>query len=138
MNKRQGNEDTPMGRHILRSLPQTIVGRYTCECMVPIININHSTQEPTHGYLKVRESLHTRVIIWVNIIILNHISIRTILTRYEGSYMMYSSNNIGNKQTILNIHTLMVSKPCNPCYRSRLIYLSIYMNDTRPTLIHIN
>ena len=39
-----------------------------------------------NGYLKVRESLYTQVIIWVNII-LNHIDTRLILPIYEGSCM---------------------------------------------------
>ena len=40
------------------------------------------------GYLKVRESLYARVIIWVNTI-LNHIDARAILPRCEGSCMIY-------------------------------------------------
>ena len=40
------------------------------------------------GYVKVSESLYTLVIIWV-ITILNHIDTRTILPRYEESYMIY-------------------------------------------------
>ena len=58
------------------------------ECMVSIINNNNGIKEPTHGYhncntnqilildgyVKVRESLDIRVIIWVDTI-LNHIDI---------------------------------------------------------------
>ena len=70
--------------------------------MVSIININNGIKEPTHGYqncntsqilifggyVKVRESLYTRVIIWVNTI-LNHIDTREFLPRYEGSCNVY-------------------------------------------------
>ena len=75
---------------------------YIDECMVSMIYINNGIKEPTHGYqncntnqimifggyLKVRESLSTRVIIWVNTI-LNHIDIRAILPTHEGSCMVY-------------------------------------------------
>ena len=40
------------------------------------------------GYVKVRESLYTHVIIWFNTI-LHHINTRAILPRYEGSSMVY-------------------------------------------------
>ena len=40
------------------------------------------------GYVKVRKSLYTRVIIWVNTIP-NHIDTRVILPRYESSCMGY-------------------------------------------------
>ena len=36
------------------------------------MTINNGIKEPTHEYVKVRESLYTRVIIWVKTI-LNHI-----------------------------------------------------------------
>ena len=38
------------------------------ECMIAIINISDGSKEPLCGYLKVRMSLYTQVIIWVNII----------------------------------------------------------------------
>ena len=67
--------------------------------MVSSININNGIKEPTRGYqncnislidgyVKVRESLYTRVIIWV-ITILNHIDTRKIVHTYEGSCMVY-------------------------------------------------
>ena len=40
------------------------------------------------GCFKVGESFYTQVIVWVNTI-LNHIDTRTILTKYEGSCMVY-------------------------------------------------
>ena len=40
------------------------------------------------GYLKGRESLYTEVATWVNTI-RNQIDIRAIVTRYEGSGMVY-------------------------------------------------
>ena len=39
------------------------------------------------GYIKVRGSLYTQVLIWVNNI-LKHIETRVIIPRYEGSYMV--------------------------------------------------
>ena len=59
---------------------------YLGECMETIININNVIKEPTRGYencntsqilifggyVKVRESLYTQVIIWIKTI-LNHI-----------------------------------------------------------------
>ena len=36
------------------------------DCMVVIINISNGSKEPLCGYLKVRISLYTQVIIWVN------------------------------------------------------------------------
>ena len=66
------------------------------------INVNNGVKEPAHGYqkcntslkldfggyVKVRESLYIRVIIWVNTI-LNHIDTRAISPRYEGSCIVY-------------------------------------------------
>ena len=40
------------------------------------------------GYVKVRDSLYTRVIICVNTIV-NHIDTRVVLPRYESSCMVY-------------------------------------------------
>jgi hypothetical protein len=74
---------------------------YKGECMVLIININKVIKEPPHGYqncntsqilifggyVKVKKSLYTRVVIWVNII-LNHIDTMAILIGYEGSCMV--------------------------------------------------
>ena len=76
--------------------------RYIGECMVPIINIKKWYERTYHGYqncntsqilifsgyIKVRESLYTRVFNWVNTI-LNHIDISTILPRYEGPCIVY-------------------------------------------------
>ena len=75
---------------------------YTCECMVSIININNDIKEPTHGcqncntriilisgaYFKMKESLYSQIIVWVNTI-LNHIDTSTILPRYEGPCMVH-------------------------------------------------
>ena len=69
--------------------------------MVSVININNRIKEPTHGYqkcntsqklilrgiLRVRESLNTRVIIWINSI-LNHIDTRVESLRHEGSCIL--------------------------------------------------
>ena len=70
--------------------------------MVSIININNCIKEHTHvyqncstsqiltfsGYVKVRESLYTQVIVWVNTI-LNDDDTRAILPRYKGTCMVY-------------------------------------------------
>jgi hypothetical protein len=64
------------------------------------------------GYVKVRESLYTRGVIWVNTI-LNPIDTRAILPRYEGPCMV-SRTKISS-----NTHTLLVVKE----------------DDTRPTLV---
>ena len=72
------------------------------ECTVSIININNDIKESTcgyqncrtcqilifGGYVKVRESLYTQVIIRVNAIV-NHIDTKVFLPRYEGSRMIY-------------------------------------------------
>ena len=66
--------------------------------MVAIINIKNGIKEPTHGYqntdtsqilisggyVKVRESLHTQGLFWVDTI-LCHIDTTAILLEYEGS-----------------------------------------------------
>jgi len=72
---------------------------------VSIININNDVKELTSryqncdindililgGYVKVRESLYVRVVVfWVQTI-LNYIDIREIFARYEGSCMVYRS-----------------------------------------------
>ena len=81
--------------------------------MVSIINFNHGIKEPTHGYqnsntsqilifgeyVKVRESLYTQVIIWVDNI-MNHIDTRVILPRYEGLYIVYRPKWYQKKNTI--------------------------------------
>jgi hypothetical protein len=53
-------------------------------------NCNTSQISIVGGYLKVRESLYTRVIIWVNSI-LTHIDTGAILLKYEGPCMVYRS-----------------------------------------------
>ena len=64
--------------------------------MASLININNGIKEPTcgyqnckscqilifGGYIKVRESLYTLIIIWFNTFV-NHIDTRAILPRYE-------------------------------------------------------
>ena len=69
---------------------------YIGECTVSMMKTNNGITEPTLGYqncntsqilifgayVKVREPLYTRVIIWGN---LNHIDTRGILPRYEDS-----------------------------------------------------
>jgi hypothetical protein len=76
-----------------KSIP--MLDQYISECMVIIININNCINEPTHGYqncntsqilifggyLKVKESLYTQVITWVNSI-LKHIDTMTILPKF--------------------------------------------------------
>ena len=79
-----------------------MLDQYIGECMVSIININDGIKEPTWeyqicntsqklifgGYVKVRESFYTQVIIWVDTI-LNHIDTTVILPRYECSCIVY-------------------------------------------------
>ena len=82
---------------------QTNVGPvYTSNAFISKINVNNGTKESTHGYqncntteilifggyVKVRESLCTRVSIWVNTI-LSHIDTRAILLRYKDFLMVY-------------------------------------------------
>ena len=78
-----------------------MLDQYISECMVSIININKSIKEPFRGYqicntnqilifggyVKARESLHIRVIIWVNTI-LNCTNTSTILLMYESICVM--------------------------------------------------
>ena len=82
---------------------------------VSLIHINNGIKESTHKYqncntiqlmifgvyIKMRESLYTQVIIWVNTI-LNHIDTMAISPRYEVSCMVYRPNGIK--------HTLLVLK----------------------------
>jgi hypothetical protein len=70
--------------------------------MVSMINTNNGITDSTLGYqncsasqilifgayVKVRESLYTRDIIWINTT-LDHIDTRGVLPRYEGSCMVY-------------------------------------------------
>ena len=72
--------------------------------MVSTININNGIKEPTRGYricntiqilifggyLKVTDSLYTRVITRINAI-QNHVDTRVDLPWYEGSCMVYRS-----------------------------------------------
>ena len=70
-------------------------------------------------YVKVRESLSIRIIIWVDTI-LNHIDTRMILPRYEDSCMVYRPgylNGIKQQKGPMHAHTLTVSKKkINPSY----------------------
>ena len=62
------------------------------------------------GYVKVRESLYTLVIIGVHNNILNHTDTWTILPRDEGSCMVYGPEWCWKYKCLSNIHALMVSK----------------------------
>ena len=53
------------------------------------------------GYIRVRESLYTQVIIWINIV-LNHIETIVNLPRHEDSCMGYIPLNVIKKQPIKN------------------------------------
>ena len=111
-----------------------LLDRYISECMISIININSGIQKPTSGYqncntnrvlifdgyLKVRESLNIRVIIWVNTI-LNHIDTRVILPRYESSCMVYKSKWYW-KQNCRQI-PIPIPIPVNEC--------KIFISDTQ-------
>ena len=57
-----------------------------------------------------RESLYTRVIIWVNII-LNQIGTRAILPRFEGSFVHSTQIRVVLKQNFGQIHI--------PCWYSK-------------------
>ena len=77
---------------------------YVGECMGMNNQHKNGIKEPTYGYqscnnsqtlvfggyVKVRGSLYTQVIIWMNTI-LNHIDTRANLPKYEGSCMVYRS-----------------------------------------------
>jgi hypothetical protein len=78
-------------RMLFFSSSRPMLDQYTGECMASIMNINNGIKEPTRryqncntnqtlifgSYVKVRESLYTRIIIWVDTIP-NHIDIRVI------------------------------------------------------------
>lgn len=55
--------------------------------------INISIKEPTCGYVKGRESLYTLEIVWVSAI-LNLIDTKTILPRYQSSWMVCENKHI--------------------------------------------
>ena len=90
---------------------------YIGECVVSIININDGIKEPTHGYqncnisqilifdgyVKMRESLYTQVIICVNTI-LKCIDTKVILPRYKSSCMVYRPKHY-QKQKYCQIST---------------------------------
>lgn len=73
--------------------------------MASLTNTNdvYLPKEPTHGlqscnigriwifseYFEVRESLHTRVVSWVNMSILNHNNTKESLSKYEDNCMIY-------------------------------------------------
>ena len=75
------------------------------ECMISINNINNGVKEPTclyqnchtnqilivSGYVKVRESLYTRVIIGVNTI-LNHIDTRVFYLGMKNPHSIENKN----------------------------------------------
>ena len=68
------------------------------------------------GYLKLRESLYTQGINWVNTI-LHHIDIRTTLPRYEDNYMVYDPDWYWNiKNTIKYPHPTGIKEKWNPHY----------------------
>ena len=78
-----------------------MLDRYIVECMVSMININNGIKEHIRGYrncnpnqiliyggyVKMREPLYTRDLVWVYTI-LNHIDIRMILPRYKSFCMI--------------------------------------------------
>ena len=78
---------------------------YLGECMVSMINISNGIKKSTHvhqncntnqkliigGYVKVRESLYTRVMIWINTK-LNQFDTRASLPRYAGLCMVHRPN----------------------------------------------
>ena len=65
------------------------------------------------AYVKVRESLYTQVIIWINTT-LNHIDARGILPRYEGSCMLYRPEYIENKNIIKYPYATGIKKRQTP------------------------
>ena len=93
-----------------------MLDRYICECMVLIININKGIKESTCGYqkcntshiliyswcVKVRESLHTQLIVWVNAV-LNHIDTRMILLGVKILAWLIDPNDTEPK-TLSNTH----------------------------------
>lgn len=108
---------------------------------VSIIKINNGIKEPIHGYqicttsqmsifggdVKIRESLYTRVIIWLNII-LNQIDTKEILPTYEGSNV----DPLLSKTKIPSItHTLVVSK----IMKNQIPECDQKQDKTSPTLV---
>ena len=125
-----------------------MLDRYIGESMVLIINMNNGIKEPIRGYqncnlnqilmfgeyVKMRESLYTRDIVWVNTI-LNHIDIRMILPSYESSCMMCTPKWYQRQKKILsNIYTHTRQKLWNLHYRYPN---GIKKDNTNPTLLYI-
>ena len=78
--------------------------------MVSLINITNGIKETTHGYqirntsqisgyVKVRESLYTQILVWVNTI-LKHIDTRANLPRYESCCLVYRPGWYRKRNTI--------------------------------------
>ena len=77
------------------------------KCVLFIVNIYNGIKESTYGYQNCnisqilifggyfKESLYTRVIIWINtilnLVLFNDIDVRVILSRYESFCMVYRS-----------------------------------------------
>ena len=73
------------------------------------------------GYIKIRESLYTWVIFWINII-LEHVETRVIIPRFEDSCMVYRPKWCQKKKNPSNTHTLLVSKKKLPKWYEKTQY----------------
>ena len=102
---------------------------YIDKCTILVININNGIKEPTRGYrncntglilessgyVKVRKSLYTRVINWVN----SHYDINTriILSKCEGSNMVYEPEGCNNNNLLKYPHPTGIKNLGNPHYK---------------------
>ena len=84
-----------------------------------VVTINHDIKAPNRGYqdwntsqiltfggyVKVRKSFYARVVIWVDVILV-HIDIRAISSRYKDSCMVYKLAKFMNMTLIKTIHNI--------------------------------
>lgn len=108
---------------MLKWCQNSMLDQCICVCVVLIININDGIKERTCGHencntsqkltvgrhVKVRESLPTQVIIWVDIILHHMILVQCYLSMKVLAGYIYL-NSIKKTKIPSNTHTLLVSK----------------------------
>ena len=103
-----------------------MLDQYRGECMVSIININNGINNGYQnyntcqmfifgGHVKVRESLFTQVIAWINTI-LNHINTSTILPRHEGLCMVYIPRRYRKQNIIKYVYSIVIKNVTSPLW----------------------
>jgi hypothetical protein len=95
-------------------------------------NLNTSQMLLFGGYIKIRESLHTQLYIWVNTI-LNYIDTTVNLPRHENSCIEYRPERKSKTKLLSSGHTHAHQKVWNPHYTNA--QMGLQEDDTRPTLI---